>query len=100
MSDIGITMTADADIERFRSGAGKYAAYLETPEGRLRLDLAFANLQEFLPQNPRSLHILDIGGGTGAVAVPLAGLGHQVKLLDSSPPMLELAEQAAQEAGV
>ena len=33
----------------FESDASKYAAYLETPEGRLRADLAFANLQEFLP---------------------------------------------------
>jgi len=40
---------ASPDRERFESGADKYAAYLETPEGRLRLDLAFANLQEFLP---------------------------------------------------
>jgi len=42
-------MTADTDLERFQTGAAKYAAYLETPEGRLRLDLAFANLQDFLP---------------------------------------------------
>ena len=43
-------MTANDDCERFRTGAAKYAAYLETPEGRLRLDLAFANLQDFLPR--------------------------------------------------
>ena len=48
-------MTANDDFERFRTGAAKYAAYLETPEGRLRLDLAFANLQDFLPQATRSL---------------------------------------------
>jgi hypothetical protein len=40
-------MTPTADSERFRSEADKYATYLETPEGRLRLDLPFANLQEF-----------------------------------------------------
>ena len=50
-----MNMTTDADRERFQSGAHKYAAYLETPEGRLRLDLAFANLQEFLPQSQRPL---------------------------------------------
>ena len=43
-------MTANADGERFQSGADKYAAYLETPEGRLRLDFTFASLQELLPQ--------------------------------------------------
>ena len=52
---------ANADFESLRTGAAQYAAYLETPEGRLRLDLAFANLQEFLPQATRSLHALDIG---------------------------------------
>jgi hypothetical protein len=37
-------MTAKADSERFQSGANEYAVYLDTPEGRLRSDLAFRNL--------------------------------------------------------
>jgi S-adenosylmethionine-dependent methyltransferase len=93
-------MTANDDLERFRTGAAKYAAYLETPEGRLRLDLAFANLQEFLPQATRSLRALDLGCGTGAIAVRLARLGLHVTLLDASLPMLDFAKRAAQEAGV
>jgi S-adenosylmethionine-dependent methyltransferase len=93
-------VTANADFERFRSGAAEYAAYLETTEGRLRLDLAFANLQEFLPQTTRSLHALDLGCGTGAIAVRLARLGLHVTLLDASVPMLDFAERAAREAGV
>jgi S-adenosylmethionine-dependent methyltransferase len=94
-------MTAKADIERFESGANKYAAYLETPEGRLRSDLAFANLQDFLPlQAEAPLCALDLGGGTGATAVRLAQLGIHVTLLDSSPAMLDLAKRAAREAGV
>ncbi|HEV7551492.1 MAG TPA: methyltransferase domain-containing protein [Candidatus Angelobacter sp.] len=93
-------MTANDDFERFRTGAAKYAAYLETPEGRLRLDLAFANLQESLPQATRPLHALDVGCGTGAIAVRLARLGLHVTLLDPSPTMLDLAKSAALEAGV
>src|ERR1700748_1761950 len=93
-------MTSTNDSERFRSGAAKYAAYLETPEGRLRLDLAFANLQEFLPQDTQSLYALDLGCGTGAIAVLLARRGLHVTALDASLPMLDLAKQAAQEAGV
>lgn len=93
-------MTANYDLERFRTGAAKYAAYLETPEGRLRLDLAFSNLQDFLPQAARSLHALDLGCGTGALSVRLARLGLHVTLLDSSHPMLDFAERAAREAGV
>src|ERR1700688_1921960 len=92
-------MTASSDFERFRTGAAQYAAYLETPEGRLRLDLAFANLQEFLPQDTPSLHALDIGCGTGATAVRLARLGLHVTALDASVPMLDFAERAAREAG-
>ena len=92
--------TANTESERFRSGADKYAAYLETPEGRLRLDLAFANLQDFLPQDPRALRALDVGGGTGIFAVRLARLGFHVTLLDSSLPMLDFANRAAREAGV
>jgi S-adenosylmethionine-dependent methyltransferase len=89
---------ANVDLERFRTGAAKYAAYLETFEGRLRLDLSFTNLQEFLPPAARS--VLDLGGGTGAMAVRLARLGLHVTLVDSSSPMLELAERAAQESRV
>jgi S-adenosylmethionine-dependent methyltransferase len=93
-------MTTNADGERFRSGAEKYAAYLETVDGRLRLDLAFANLQDWLPKTTGSLRALDLGCGTGAIAVRLARLGLHVTLLDSSPSMLDLAERAAREAGV
>jgi S-adenosylmethionine-dependent methyltransferase len=94
-------MTAGADSERFQSGAEKYAAYLETPEGRLRSDLAFANLQDFLPLQPKdSLCALDLGCGTGAAAVRLARLGLHVTLLDCSAEMLDIAQRAAREAEV
>jgi S-adenosylmethionine-dependent methyltransferase len=91
---------ASAEQERFQSEAEKYASYLETPEGRLRIDLAFANLQTFLPQESRALFALDVGGGTGALSVRLARLGFHVTLLDPSQPMLEFARRAVQESGV
>src|SRR6266853_324757 len=85
-------MTVNADSERFQSGANQYAVYLETPEGRLRSDLAFANLQDFLPlQAKSSLCALDLGCGPGATAIRLARLGIHVTLLDSSPAMLNIA---------
>jgi S-adenosylmethionine-dependent methyltransferase len=95
-------MTANTDIERFRSEADKYAAYLETPEGRLRLDLPFASLEEFLPppQTRPSLCALDLGCGTGANGLRLARLGFQVTLVDSSPAMLDIAKRTAQESGI
>jgi hypothetical protein len=58
-------MTANDDSERCGTGAAKYAAYLETPEGRLRLDLAFANLQDFL-HSPHGLCSLWILGAAPA----------------------------------
>ena len=87
---------------RFENDASRYAAYLETPEGRLRADLAFANLQEFLPASAgvNSMRALDLGCGTGAAAVRLARLGIHVTLLDSSATMLALAERTIVEAGV
>jgi S-adenosylmethionine-dependent methyltransferase len=94
-------MTAKADSERFQNGAHQYAAYLETPEGRLRSDLAFANLRDFLsPQVKTMLCALDLGCGTGATAVRLARLGIHVTLVDSSPAMLDMAKSTAHEAGV
>jgi S-adenosylmethionine-dependent methyltransferase len=94
-------MIARRDDERFHNGAQDYAAYLETPEGRLRADLAFANLQDFLPppkaKKPR--YALDLGCGTGATAVRLARLGFHVTQLDSSQAMLDIARRTAEEAG-
>ena len=96
-----MTASDNDDFERFRAGAAKYAAYLETPEGRLRSDLTFDNLQDFLPFHANgSLRALDIGCGTGATAVRLARLGLHVTLLDVSEPMLDFAKGAAREAGV
>jgi S-adenosylmethionine-dependent methyltransferase len=87
---------------RFDDDANRYAAYLETPEGRLRTELALANLQEFLPASAGAepLCALDVGCGTGAAAVHLARLGIHVTLLDSSPTMLSLAERTSIEARV
>jgi S-adenosylmethionine-dependent methyltransferase len=86
----------------FENDRNRYAAYLETPEGRLRADLAFANLQEFLPASAgvSPLRALDLGCGTGAAGVRLARLGLDVALLDSSPTMLKLAERTIVEAAV
>lgn len=46
------------------------------------------------------LDIVDAGGGTGGFAVPLAGLGHAVTVVDPSPDSLAALERRAAEAGV
>lgn len=95
-----IAEKGNSDSNRFRDGAGTYAAYLDSPEGRLRSDLAFANLQEFVSPGRRGGRALDIGSGTGAIALRLARQGFQVTLLDTSPGMLEAAGSAARDAGL
>ncbi len=44
--------------------------------------------------------ILDIGGGTGGFAVPLAEQGHRVQVVDPSPDALAALARRADEAGV
>jgi S-adenosylmethionine-dependent methyltransferase len=46
------------------------------------------------------LDILDAGGGTGGFAVPLAGLGHRVTVIDPSPDSLAIADRRAAELNV
>jgi len=47
-----------------------------------------------------ALDIVDIGGGTGGLAVALARLGHRVTVVDPSPDALAALERRAAEAGV
>ena len=46
------------------------------------------------------LEIVDAGGGTGGVAVPLAELGHRVTVVEPSPDSLAALERRAAESGV
>ena len=86
------------DTLRFQD-AEKYAAYLKTPAGRLRSELAWENLRRFLPRDTANHRALDVGGGTGLATVQLARLGHEVVLLDSSEQMLQIARQQAESSG-
>jgi SAM-dependent methyltransferase len=46
------------------------------------------------------LDVVDVGGGTGGFAVPLADLGHRVTVVDPSPDALFALQRRAAEAGV
>jgi len=93
-SEIGIP-----DSLRFQD-AEKYAAYLKTPAGRLRSELAWENLRRFLPLDASKRRTLDVGGGTGFASVELARMGYGVVLLDSSEQMLRIARQKAEACSV
>jgi S-adenosylmethionine-dependent methyltransferase len=47
-----------------------------------------------------SLTVLDVGGGTGGFAVPLAEAGHRVTVVDASPDALAALTRRAVDAGV
>ena len=43
--------------------------------------------------------MLEVGAGTGRIAIPLAAAGHEVTAVDNDPAMLERARRRAAEAG-
>ena len=47
-----------------------------------------------------ALRVLDVGGGSGMFAVPLARLGHRVTVVDPSADALATLHRRAQTAGV
>ena len=60
-------------------------------KGYVRTYVMHQHLTEHLPAPPAT--ILDVGGGAGHQSFPLAQLGYDVTLLDSSPAMLDKARQ-------
>ncbi|MEO3930036.1 methyltransferase domain-containing protein [Plantactinospora sp. CA-294935] len=56
--------------------------------------------RELARQQGRTLTVLDVGGGTGGFAVPLAEAGHRVTVVDASPDALAALTRRAAEAGV
>jgi SAM-dependent methyltransferase len=57
-------------------------------------------LREELNRRAAQLSVLDVGGGTGGFAVPLAQAGHAVTVVDASPDALAALTRRAAEAGV
>lgn len=48
----------------------------------------------------RPLRVIDLGGGTGGMAVPLAQLGHHVTVVDPSPDALAALDRRVNDAGM
>ncbi len=55
-------------------------------------------LERFLPAAPA--RVLDVGGGAGAYAIPLAAAGYEVHLIDPVPLHVEQAAAASRQAGI
>ncbi|MGC9667328.1 methyltransferase domain-containing protein [Planosporangium sp. 12N6] len=65
-----------------------------------RTAVVWAVLRAELERANRPLTVLDVGGGTGGFAVPLATAGHRVTVIDASPDALAALTRRAAEAGV
>lgn len=85
------TRTFDAHLGSFKENQN-------APWGRLRYTIACANLQRHFGGG--ALRVLDVGGGNGLDAVPLAREGHDVTLIDFSAKMLAEAQRNADANGV
>jgi len=55
---------------------------------------------ELAAQDGQKLNVVDVGGGTGGFAVPLAESGHTVTVVDPSPDALAALLRRAADAGV
>jgi SAM-dependent methyltransferase len=55
-------------------------------------------VRDLLPAGPAD--VLDLGGGTGGLAVPVAALGHRVTVIDPSPDALAALARRAAESGL
>src|SRR3954449_11256729 len=83
---VGVTDDVWANLtDRFVEGA--YA----TVKGRVRTYVLHHHLIDHLPPPPAA--VLDVGGGAGHQSLPLARMGSEIVLLDSSEAMLSAAEQ-------
>src|SRR6266508_4276422 len=68
--------------------------------GGPRTAVVWMVLRRELAAAGRPLTVVDVGGGTGGFAVPIARAGHHVTVVDASPDALAALARRAAEAGV
>jgi SAM-dependent methyltransferase len=75
-----------------------------TVETSLRTSAVWSSVLDLVTRQEaglgRPLRVLDLGGGTGGLAVPLAEHGHHVTVVDPSPDALASLSRRSAEAGV
>ena len=73
-----------------------YDEYSKTFEGKLHHEIEWEILLKSHLPNNMDAKILDAGGGTGRITLPLAKMGYQVTLCDVSSGMLDMAKEKLQ----
>jgi len=89
-------MTAGA----FDDKLAEWRAWTEAPWGRIRFAVVAETLRRQAAELGGPLRVLDVGGGDGGDAIPLARAGHDVTVVDPAPEWLAEARHRADEAGV
>jgi SAM-dependent methyltransferase len=82
---------AKAPQADFDTVAAAFADYGTTVRGYVRYKLTRLNLKPFIAK--KKLHVLDVGGGSGADAAWLAKLGHEVTFIEPSIEQRRFAER-------
>jgi S-adenosylmethionine-dependent methyltransferase len=84
----------------FSERLSSWRDYTSSPWGRVRYAVVEETLRREASRLGTKLRILDVGGGDGMDALPLATAGHEVTVLDQSRRWLDEAERRAASAGV
>ncbi|MGC4788899.1 class I SAM-dependent methyltransferase [Micromonospora sp. DT178] len=84
-------------LDRVEQTPGRLAGPPLTPRTAVIWSVLRAELER---RAGNALTVLDVGGGTGGFAVPLAEAGHRVTVVDASPDALAALTRRASEAGV
>jgi 2-polyprenyl-3-methyl-5-hydroxy-6-metoxy-1,4-benzoquinol methylase len=85
--------TAEAAVKRpSESASEENTMHRETLRGAIRREILMRDLIQHLPPPPAA--IVDVGGGAGRIAIPLAKKGYEVTILDPSEEALARAREA------
>lgn len=84
----------------FSEKLSQWREYTDTPWARIRYATVAEVLRRQCDALGNRLRVLDVGGGDGMDALPLARAGHEVTIVDPSQGWLAEAQRRASEEGV